>query len=46
MSCLERADSALYFAKAQGRNRAFSHEELVTAGRLGPQAATREIEIF
>ena len=46
MSCLERADAALYFAKAQGRNRAFSHEELVAGGRLGPQAAAREIELF
>ena len=46
MSCLERADAALYFAKAQGRNRAYSHEELVAGGRLGPQAAAREIELF
>jgi diguanylate cyclase (GGDEF)-like protein len=46
MSCLERADAALYFAKAQGRNRVYSHEELVAAGRLGPQAAAREIELF
>jgi len=45
-SCLERADAALYYAKAQGRNRAFSHEELVVGGRLGPQTATREIELF
>jgi diguanylate cyclase (GGDEF)-like protein len=45
-SCLERADAALYYAKARGRNCAFSHEELVSGGRLGPQAATREIELF
>jgi GGDEF domain-containing protein len=46
MSCLERADAALYYAKAQGRNCAYSYEELVSAGRLGPQAAAREIELF
>jgi diguanylate cyclase (GGDEF)-like protein len=45
-SCLERADAALYYAKAQGRNCGYSHEELVAAGRLGPEAATREIELF
>jgi hypothetical protein len=46
MSCVERADAALYYAKAQGRNCVYSHEELVAGGRLGPQAATREIELF
>ncbi|MET0291949.1 MAG: GGDEF domain-containing protein [Steroidobacteraceae bacterium] len=46
MSCLERADAALYYAKAQGRNRVNGHEELVAAGHLGPQAAAREIELF
>ena len=45
-SCLERADAALYFAKAQGRNRAFSNEELVGAGRLASQATPSEIELF
>jgi diguanylate cyclase (GGDEF)-like protein len=46
MSCLERADAALYYAKGQGRNCIHGHEELVAAGRLGPQAAAREIELF
>jgi diguanylate cyclase (GGDEF)-like protein len=46
ISCLERADAALYFAKAQGRNCVYSHEELVTGGKLGSQAAAREIELF
>lgn len=46
LSCLERADAALYYAKAQGRNRVHGHEELVAGGHLGPEAATKEIELF
>jgi diguanylate cyclase (GGDEF)-like protein len=46
LSCLERADAALYYAKAQGRNCIHGHEDLVSARLLAPQAAAREIELF
>ncbi len=46
MSCLERADAALYYAKAHGRNCVHSHEALVADGLLGSQTAPREIELF
>ena len=44
---VERADQALYFAKAHGRNRVCSYEDLVACGAIRPKAAVRtDVTLF
>lgn len=47
-TAIERADMALYQAKACGRNRIFQHEQLTAAGKLTDSAPlpAAEIELF
>jgi diguanylate cyclase (GGDEF)-like protein len=43
---LGHADQALYYAKANGRNRVFNYEELVTSGSLQSQIVQASAEFF
>ncbi len=44
---LERADQALYWAKANGRNRAAAYDDLVAAGQLAPLVERESaVELF
>ena len=43
---LDRADKALYFAKAHGRNRVDGYEALSSAGQLGPSMVAGSIDLF
>ena len=43
---LERADRAVYFAKANGRNQVQHHAELVARGRLQISQKVGEVELF
>lgn len=45
-SCIERADSALYYAKHHGRNNVRSYELLVEAGELRAGYSAADIELF
>jgi diguanylate cyclase (GGDEF)-like protein len=42
----ERADKAVYYAKAHGRNQVRNHAELVAAGELVEQAKVGDVELF
>lgn len=43
---LERADRAVYHAKANGRNQVCSHHELVTSGQVPPADNVGDVELF
>jgi diguanylate cyclase (GGDEF)-like protein len=45
-SAFERADKAVYFAKAHGRNQVRSHAELVAAGELVDEKKVGDVELF
>lgn len=46
-TCIERADSALYYAKHHGRNNVQSFEALVEAGELKPKTSgVTDVELF
>lgn len=42
----ERADRAVYHAKANGRNQVCSHAELVASGKLSDSAIVGDVELF
>ena len=42
----ERADKAVYYAKAHGRNQVRNHAELVAAGQLVEEAKVGDVELF
>jgi diguanylate cyclase (GGDEF)-like protein len=44
--CVERADAALYYAKAHGRNNVQSFESLCAAGELNHECASGDVELF
>jgi len=44
--CVERADNALYYAKANGRNNVQNHEMLIRSGALSTKSDTATIELF
>lgn len=45
-AAFERADRAVYFAKAHGRNQVQSHAELVARGHLIDESKTGDVELF
>jgi len=45
-AAFERADKAVYFAKAHGRNQVQSHAELVARGLLEDGSKTGDVELF
>jgi diguanylate cyclase (GGDEF)-like protein len=45
-SAFERADKAVYFAKAQGRNQVVGHASLVAAGQLADEVRSSDMELF
>ncbi len=45
-AAFERADRAVYYAKAHGRNRVCSHSELVARGELVEGDAVSDVELF
>lgn len=46
VAILGRADQALYYAKASGRNRACYYDELVQEGKLQPVSSNENAEFF
>jgi diguanylate cyclase (GGDEF)-like protein len=46
MTCVERADGALYYAKGNGRNNVRCFEDLVAAGKLQAKLEGGEVELF
>jgi diguanylate cyclase (GGDEF)-like protein len=42
----ERADKAVYYAKAHGRNSVYSHADLLARGELTDDAKTGDVELF
>ena len=42
----ERADKAVYYAKAHGRNQVRDHAELVAAGHLAEESKVSDVELF
>jgi diguanylate cyclase (GGDEF)-like protein len=45
-AALGRADQAVYFAKAHGRNQVQSHARLVAEGELAPEESLGDVELF
>jgi diguanylate cyclase (GGDEF)-like protein len=45
-TCVERADAALYYAKAHGRNNVRNYETLVTSGELADQVKSGAVDLF
>lgn len=45
-SAFERADKAVYYAKAHGRNRVIDYADLVAQGQVQESAGRNEIELF
>jgi diguanylate cyclase (GGDEF)-like protein len=45
-SAFERADKAVYYAKAHGRNQVRNHAELVAAGHLVEDTKVGDVELF
>ena len=45
-SAFERADRAVYWAKAHGRNQVFSHAALVASGDLADHSKVGDVELF
>lgn len=45
-TCVERADAALYYAKAHGRNNVQNYETLVTSGELATQVKSGAVDLF
>jgi diguanylate cyclase (GGDEF)-like protein len=47
VTCFDRADAALYYAKENGRNQIHCHESLIAAGRLEKREdSTADVEFF
>jgi len=44
--CVERADNALYYAKAHGRNNLQNYEMLIRSGALDAKSDTASVELF
>lgn len=45
-TCVERADAALYYAKAHGRNNVSNYEVLVTSGELTDRDRSGAVDLF
>jgi diguanylate cyclase (GGDEF)-like protein len=45
-TCIERADTALYYAKNHGRNNVQSFEVLVASGELKAKSSVTDVELF
>jgi diguanylate cyclase (GGDEF)-like protein len=45
-TCVERADAALYYAKAHGRNNVRNYETLVTSGELTDRDKSGAVDLF
>jgi diguanylate cyclase (GGDEF)-like protein len=46
VTCIERADTSLYYAKGHGRNSVYNYEELIAAGELLTASEHSEAELF
>jgi diguanylate cyclase (GGDEF)-like protein len=44
--CVERADTALYYAKEHGRNNVRNCEALMAAGEVADQSRSGDVELF
>jgi diguanylate cyclase (GGDEF)-like protein len=45
-AAFERADRAVYYAKAHGRNRVCQHESLVADGEISDESSQGDVELF